>query len=145
MCLEPRHRGAARACGFTLIEILIALAVIALLSAVALPAYQSSVRKAHRADAKTALTTGAQAMERYFTEKSKYDTATVGVAATDTVKLKSENGYYQLSLSGLATGTYILNAAPQGAQATDACGTFTLNQAGLRGVSGGSLSAAECW
>ena len=133
----------ARRRGFTLIELVIVMAIIALLGAVALPAYQSSIRKAHRADAKASLTTAAQMMERYITEKSTYATATLG--SSGVYADKSENGYYALTLSNLAASTFTLNAAPQGPQAVDACGTYTLTQAGVRGVTGGSLTAAECW
>ena len=134
--------------GMTLIELMIVVAVIALLGAVALPAYQSSVRKAHRADAKTALTSCAQRLERYYTEKSAYKTATESASVGDaaaTCPSVTENGYYTLSLPSdkLTATTYRLMASPQGAQADDACGSFTLDQDGTRGVS--RLSVAECW
>ena len=163
MCLEApasrrgrrtptgRRGGCVRSArGMTLIELMIVVAVIALLGAVALPAYQSSVRKAHRADAKSALTACAQRLERYHTEKSGYktatETATVGdPAAGATCDEDSENKYYKLSLptASLTATTYLLTATPQGSQTADACVNFTLNQAGERGVSG--LSVAECW
>lgn len=139
MCLDgdsPRR-------GFTLIEVLIVVAVIALLAMVALPAYQGSVRKAHRTEAKAALAAAAQMMERHLTEKSTYATATLG--ATGVYPDHSENRYYALALSDLDVTTFTLTATPQGSQAVDECGSFTLTQAGVRGVSGGSLSAAECW
>jgi len=122
---------------------MIVVAVIALLGAVVLPAYQSQIRKAHRADAKASLTTAAQMMERYITEKSTYATATLGSGGV--FADRSENGYYALALTDLSAATFTLTAAPQGSQASDPCGTYTLNQAGARGVTGGSLSAAECW
>ncbi len=56
----------------TLIELMIVVFVVALLAAVALPAYQGSVRKARRAEAKAALTTCAQRLERYYTENNSY-------------------------------------------------------------------------
>ena len=134
----------------TLIELMIVVAVIGLLGAVALPAYQDSVRKAHRTDAKAALTAAAQRLERFYTENSRYYGATAGTASTDTISSLTENGFYTVSL-GVDVGTpnvYTLTARPQGAQERDACGSFTLNQRGDRGVIppvGSTLTSTECW
>lgn len=129
--------------GMTLIELMIVVVVVAVLGAVALPSYRSSVRKAHRAEAKSALTSGAQRLERYYTERNTYVGASVGNGANDTLPPKSENGYYALSLTDVTAAGYLLTAAPQGAQSDDGCGSFTINQAAVRTVSG--LSLAECW
>ena len=130
--------------GMTLIELMIVVAVIALLGAVALPAYQSSVRKSHRADAKTALTRTAQLLERIYTETNTY--VVTGTLLSDLVR-PSENNYYALSISytsGVPT-VYLLTATPQNSQVGDACGKFTINQNGDRGVADTSLTVAECW
>jgi len=132
-------RGSVR--GFTLMELMIVVAVVALLAAVALPSYQGSVRKARRTEAKASLSAAAQMMERYLTEKGTYATAALGSGGV--YADHSENGRYALSLSGLTASTFTLSAVPQGSQADDECGTFTLTQGGVRGVS--KLSTAECW
>ena len=135
--------------GFTLIEVMIVVAMIAILATVALPSYQSSVRKARRADARSALVTTAQLMERYATENATtgYSTATLSIVPGPTVVARpaSENGYYLLSLTNLTATTFTLQAAPQGGQAVDECATFTLDERGVRGVTGATQTAAQCW
>jgi type IV pilus assembly protein PilE len=125
----------------TLIELMMTVAIVALLAAVALPAYQGSVRKARRAEAKAALTVAAQRMERVFTETGSYSAAVAGT----TFATNSENRYYNLSLPVLTASTYTLSAAPQGTQSQDGCGSFTLNQDGIRGLSGNTLGVSDCW
>ena len=132
--------------GFTLIEMMIVVAVIALLGSVALPAYQNSVSKSRRSDARTALVTTAQLMERYATEHGSvgYSTATLNNTTGPTVVAKpaSDNGYYLMTLGNLTATTFTLSAVPQGSQSSDGCGTFTLNESGVRGASG---SGSGCW
>jgi len=128
---------------------MIVVVVVGILTAVALPSYQSSVRKGRRADAKASLATTAQLMERYATEHGAvgYSTAILGTSTGPTVVAKptSDNGYYALALGNLTATTFTLRAAPQGAQATDSCGTFTLDERGVRGVTGGTLPVTDCW
>jgi type IV pilus assembly protein PilE len=147
--MRPDRKLSRRERGFTLIEVMVVLVVLALLAGVALPSYQSSVRKSRRADARAALVTTAQLMERYSTEHtgSGYSTATLSTIAGPTVVAKpaSDNGFYQLSLTNLTATTFTLLATPQSAQASDGCATFTLDERGVRGVSGGTLAVADCW
>lgn len=128
---------------------MIVVAMISILAAVALPSYQESVRKARRADARSALATTAQLMERYATERgvSGYSTATLSATPGPTVVTKpaSDNGYYLLSLANLTATTFTLRAVPQGGQASDGCATFTLDERGVRGVVGSTYTAAQCW
>ena len=128
--------------GFTLIELMIVVALIGVLAAVALPSYQDSVRKARRADARSALTVVAQLMERRNTERNSYAGATLGNAATDLYQAITENKHYTLALSNLTASTFTVTAAPAGNQSLDPCGTYTLTHAGTRGA---SLPVEQCW
>ncbi|MBK8889101.1 MAG: type IV pilin protein [Dechloromonas sp.] len=134
--------------GFTLIEVMIVVAILGVIAAIAFPSYMESVRKSRRADAKSALMAASQAMEKYFTERQTYATATLGSNATDVYPTTSPDGYYTLSFSVASTASaYSLQAAPTAGkgQTSDKCGTFSINQLGAKGVSGGSLNAAACW
>ena len=137
---QRRMRRAAR--GMTLIELMIVVAVVALLGAVALPAYQNSVRKAHRAEAKAKLTEWAQQLERFYTEHN-YSYAADGAASTAPAGSSSHYAL-ELAVSDSNPSAYTIKAVPQGAQAEDACGSFTLDQTGKRGVTG-SLDVSQCW
>ena len=147
--LEPHAKRRAGILGFTLIELMIVVAVVAILAAIVLPSYQDSVRKARRTDARGALTTVAQLMERYYTQTNTYATVTLGACDGSTVgtipyRACSENGHYTLTLpaANLTTSTFTITATPTTAQAADSCGTYTLTQAGVRGS---TLPVAQCW
>lgn len=130
--------------GFTLIELMITVAVIGILAAIAYPSYLESVMKSRRADAKSALLDAAQSMEKYYTENSKYTGAAVGTV----FPASSTDGYYTLSFSVAASAAaYTLQAAPttNGHQNNDKCGNFTLSSIGVKGVNGGTLGVADCW
>lgn len=140
--------------GFTLTEVLIVVAVVAVLAAIAVPSYQDSIRKTRRSEGHSLLLEAAQLQERHFTEFGRYAVTLASPSATPApttsnttmvVDTNSENGYYTLSLptaSASATG-FTINAAPQGAQASDSCGTLTLRHTGEKGASGGTV--ADCW
>jgi len=143
--------------GFTLIELLIAVVIVGVLARIAIPAYVGAVQKSRRSDAKAALASAAQAMERYFTERSTYANAQLGSGGggVQIFAAASTNGYYALSfLAGGATNTnaggYTLIATPNGAQAGDDCGSYALDQTNAitSGYGGGAPStppAQGCW
>ena len=145
--LYPRLKRAAS--GFTLIEVMIVVAVIAILAAIALPSYQEYIRRGNRAEARAALLQAAQWLERVATSTGTY-LATDNVANFPAELKVVPSKSYVISLGGTndAGSAFTLSATPQGGQAADKCGTLTLNQAGQRNVSVTGASEdlkAECW
>lgn len=139
-----------RQTGLTLIELIVVMAIIAVLLSIAVPGYRDSVRRTRRTDATKELTRLAAAQERYMTNCNSYATSLAGTASNCTglgnasATPLSEEGYYQISLAATAT-TFTLTATPQGDQATDTkCTTLTFNNQGVKG-STGSETAAKCW
>jgi type IV pilus assembly protein PilE len=133
--------------GFTLIELMVVVAIVGILASIALPSYQESVRKTRRGDAKAVLMENAQFLERSFTQNSSYLVGGVNPTLPSTESPKDGSAkYYDISLSGTNTASaFALQAVPKGAMAGDACGTLTLDQAGVKGVSDGSKSVDQCW
>ncbi|MDQ6681375.1 MAG: pilus assembly protein PilE [Pseudomonadota bacterium] len=119
---------------------MIVVALIAVLAAVVMPSYQDSIRKARRTDARSALTTIAQQLERLNTQSNTYAGAALGSGAGALYAAASENGYYTLVLSNLTVNTFTVTATPVGKQAIDPCGTYTLDQAAVR-----TPTTAGCW
>jgi len=120
--------------GFTLLELMIVITIIAILATIAFPSYQESVKKSRRGAAKTDLVELANFMERYFTENNTYIGATLPTSIN--------NDHYTYTATPEPTvSTFTLSAGPSGSQATDKCGTMTLNQVGLKTTTG----SAGCW
>ena len=143
--------------GFTLIELLIVMVIVAILAAVAYPSYKDYVLKSRRTDAKSALASTAQAMERYYTEKMKYKDAVLGSASGNVAPTVSPDGYYTIGFDTTPTaGTacaatsttspsetaFRLCATPTGSQTSDKCTQFSLSNTGIRASTPSGLS---CW
>jgi len=129
--------------GWTLLELMITLAVLAILTAIAYPSYSSFVIKSHRADGKALLYQAAQREQQFFTSNNAF-TATAGSGGLG-MSTASGEGHYTLSIAASAT-TYTLTATRVGSQTKDTrCGDLTLNHLGVRGISGGTSSADKCW
>lgn len=133
--------------GFTLIELMIAVAIVGILAGIAYPGYQDSVRKSRRVDAEGALLGFANAMERYFTEYNSYPVAGTTTIFSSTSPVDGGTAYYALAITAATASTYTLTATPTGAQSGDKCGTLTLTQTGARDVTNADsgITAIDCW
>ena len=133
-----------RAHGFTLIELMIALAVAAVLASIAFPSYLSQIAKGRRGDGKQALVELAQKLERFHTERGTYAGATLGNGGL--YPALSPSGYYSLSISSQTADGFVIAATPRSSQAGDACGALGYNQLGDRTVGAGApLRLEQCW
>lgn len=137
------HRAFCLYRGFTLIELMIVVAIVAILASIALPSYQDSVRKSRRADAKSALMQAAQFMEKNYSLAQRYDKTSSGATIALPFSQSPVDGgtaHYAISLDSVAAQTFTLKADPQGAQASDVCGDLTLDNTGAK-----TASATGCW
>ncbi|MEI7465715.1 MAG: type IV pilin protein [Burkholderiales bacterium] len=140
-----RRRG-----GFTLIELMVAVAIVGILGALAYPAYADQVVRTRRAAATGCLMELAQFMERSYANNLRYDQNAGGVATTLPAVscLNDLSGSYSFAFatSQPTARTFTIQATPAGTQAArDAkCGTLSINQANSKGRSG-TAAVAECW
>ena len=136
-----------RQSGVTLIELMMVIAIVGLLSAIAIPTYRQYVVRASRADAKTALLQTAQRLERCYTNSSPYAYNSATCAATVTLPFTVSGGKYVVSQTALNAQAYTIIATPQGVQADDLqCAVFQLTETGAQTVTGTYSGTPEvCW
>jgi type IV pilus assembly protein PilE len=131
--------------GITLIELMIAVAIVAILAAVAYPSYSRYMLTSHRTEAQTALVRISNLEERYFMDNNLYGSLfNLGLTATSAATtLSTENNYYTISVQ-VSGATYTLTATASGSQASDTeCGTLSLNDSGHKNSS--TALADICW
>ncbi|MBA4215123.1 MAG: hypothetical protein C0449_18770 [Polaromonas sp.] len=137
--------------GFTLIEIMVVVAIIGILAAVAYPSYIDSVRRSARADAQSDIMQIAQTAERFFTLNNRYDQTRVAPPAVPAPFVlpmnqspRSGGARYNINIAFPTPQSYVLQAVPAGSQVGDVCGTLAVNEAGTTTPALGTDGRA-CW
>ncbi len=153
-------KAGTRASGFTLIELMIVVALIAVLITIAFPSYEEYRERARRAVAQGALQAFAIAMERYKTElvAPTYVGATAASSGAgpgsptsavfpSEAPLDGDSKFYNLTVHDAGVSDYELRAAPKNLQAGDKCGTYWLKSTGDKGITGQATGvvSADCW
>ncbi|KAF1703578.1 type IV pilin protein [Pseudoxanthomonas kaohsiungensis] len=128
--------------GFTLIELMIVVAVVAILASIAVPSYQEQIRKSRRAQAKADIVEYMQMAERYFTVNNTYVGFTLPVAVSP--REAGATARYNLAASTQTATALVLTATALGPQASDRCGNLSVSNTGLKTESG-TATLAECW
>lgn len=125
--------------GITLIELMVVVAIIGILAAIAYPSYTQYVQRSNRSEAMNELVRIANLQEQFFADNRRYavDLTELGFPAATSL---TENALYQIQVSAAAARTFTLTATGQGVQATDACVTMSIDQAGAK-----TASAQNCW
>lgn len=132
-----------RSRGFTLLELMIAVVVVAILASVAYPSYHDFVVRSKRAEGKAALLDAAQTLERYFTTHNAYPVALATAGARTFSGENAARAAYTIAIAGGGT-TFTLTATPANGHTDPDCGNLTLDQLGVRGRTG-TAALGDCW
>lgn len=132
--------------GFTLIELMVAVAIIGILAMIAYPSYTEYVRRVHRAEAREILLENAQVLERNFTAVNRYDAVKADGTGGPPVLVeqapKVGTARYLIQAETLDQFGYVLAATPQGVMAEDPCGVMKLVNTGEKTAED---ALAKCW
>lgn len=139
--------------GFSLIELIIAVAIVGILAAIAYPSYQEQVRKGKRTDATGALLDVAQRLERCYTQFNRYDdttncTAAAALEGDGVLSTEEEYRIFTKDAEGgsLSATAYTLVAKPIGSQQNDTnCKKFTYTHTGVKNVTDSTKDKDYCW
>lgn len=135
-----------RSSGFTLIEMMIVVAIIGILASIAYPSYVESVQRGDRASARSALLESQQFMERFYAANDAYNQDKASVAVALPFRLQSipfDSPKYDLTISASTVNSYTLTATPRAT--SERCGNLTLTNTGVKDRSGTAATVKECW
>ena len=159
--MQPKN---IKRAGFTLIELIITIAIIGILARISIASYMESVNRAKRATAQTAVISLAQAMERYFTKCNSYSSTTA--PCTSPVDASNQPTIFPYQVPATGTQVYTLTLATTAATSTtpatftitatrksgsamasDKCGDFTYTSTGTKGITNNTSGVAikDCW
>lgn len=135
----------SRSRGFTLIEVMITVAVIGILSAIAYPSYVDHLRKSRRAEAQSLLMDIAMRQQQFLLDARKYGAtvSTLNITVPTTVST-----FYTIDVSAPDTSsipTFSATATPKGDQLSDKCGTLGVSQTGVKTAVKGGSAVSGCW
>jgi type IV pilus assembly protein PilE len=154
-----KHQTTRLQVGFTLVELMITVAVVGILAAIALPNYTQYVQRSHRSNARNTLLQAAQWMERASNSTGAYpiDVVPPGVSPIPASLLAVEGARYTVTIPTSTATTYTFRAIPAASQTSDPCETLVLNHQNARttlnsAATGARTAAnialqsdAQCW
>lgn len=150
------HKPEARHKGFTLIELMVVVAIIGILASIAYPSYTEYVAKGRRSDAQKALLEASQYMQRWYAANNTFQTndstpaaPTLPAGLNRSPAAGSGTQAYTLAVSSATTSTYTITASRTagGPMATDKCGNLTLTSTGVKDLTSATsgYDVARCW
>ena len=136
--------------GFTLVELMIVVAIIGILAAVGIPAYNDHTKRARRAEGRDALLDIAARQERRYSDANQYTDNLGSLGVTDpggcsAAGVQTDNCFYTLTITSLGSTNQAFTAKAAPITPDPDCGTLSLDQTGARGKTGTAANAKDCW